>query len=121
MKKSNTNDQLGKNIKLFRKQKGFTQVELAKALGCSQTIITAYEKGLKKPSVDMLAKLADVLGSSTDRILASNNNPAKTSEKIKNPKLWKKFEQINTLPDTDKRTVFRMIDGLLVQRGKTHA
>ena len=63
---------LGKNIRLLRKQKGLTQVELAKLLGCSQAIITAYENGQKKPSVDTLAYLAETLGVSIDHVIGKS-------------------------------------------------
>jgi transcriptional regulator with XRE-family HTH domain len=117
MEKKHFNNAFGKNLRLLRKQKGLTQVELANTLGCSQTMITTYENGRKKPAVDTLAKLADALGVSTDQLIGLNAQP-KGKVKIKNPKLWKKFEQIDQLPDTDKRTVFRMIDGLLANNKK---
>ena len=114
MVKTKTNSNLGKNIRLIRKQKGLTQVELANQLICSQAMITAYESGQKKPSVSTLTKLAEVLGVTIDHVVG-NIAPPKTENKIKNHKLWKKFSQLEQLPDTDKRTVFRMIDGLLTQ------
>jgi transcriptional regulator with XRE-family HTH domain len=115
MKTTNTNNHLGKNIRLLRKQKGLTQVELSKMLDCSQAMITTYESGKKKPSVSSLARLAEALGVSIDNVVGNNAQP-KDSDKIKNPKLWKKFSQLDELADTDKRTVFRMIDGLLAQK-----
>jgi transcriptional regulator with XRE-family HTH domain len=110
-----TNGSLGATIRLLRKQKRLTQVELAQKIDCSQAVVTAYENSRKKPAIDTLAKLADSLGVTIDQ-LVGKDAPPKTDEKVKNPKLWKKFEQIDELPDTDKRTVFRMIDGLLTQK-----
>jgi transcriptional regulator with XRE-family HTH domain len=115
MNTTKNNGHLGKNIRLLRKQKGLTQVELAKIIGCSQAMITTYESDQKKPSVSTLAQLAEALGVSIDHVVGKSV-PLKTGEKIKNPKLWKKFAQLDELPDADKRTVFRMIDGLLAQR-----
>jgi transcriptional regulator with XRE-family HTH domain len=112
-----TNGCIGTNIRLFRKQKGLTQVELAQKINCSQAIVTAYENNRKKPAIDTLSNLADSLGVTIDQIVGKEA-PSKTGEKIKKPKLWKKFEQIDQLPDTDKRTVFRMIDGLLTQKNQ---
>jgi transcriptional regulator with XRE-family HTH domain len=115
MKTLKNNNHLGKNIRQLRKQKGLTQVELAKILDCSQPIITTYENGQKKPSVSTLARLAEALGVSIDHVVGASI-PIKAGEKIKNPKLWKKFAQLDELADTDKRAVFRMIDGLLAQK-----
>jgi len=113
-----TNGDLAANVRLLRKQKGLTQVELAQRIGCSQAVITAYEKGRKKPSIDTLARLAEVLGASTDQIVGKRAVP-NTKRPAKNPKLWKKFSQLEQLPNTDKRTVFRMIEGLLTQRNRS--
>jgi transcriptional regulator with XRE-family HTH domain len=106
---------LGQNIRLLRKQKGLTQVELAKNLDCSQAVITAYESGKKKPAVDTLSRLADVLGVTTDQIIGKKNVPQQKNP-VKSPKLWKKFSQVEQLPITDKRTIFKMIDGLISQK-----
>jgi len=114
--KDNTN--LGKNIKLLRKQKGLTQVQLAEMVGCSQTMITTCENNRKKPSVSTLAQLADALGVSIDQVIGKTPS-LKKDNKIRNPKLLKKFEQLEQLPANDKRTVFKMIDGLLAQNSKT--
>lgn len=118
MKTNKANNHLGKNIRQLRKLKGLTQVELSKMLDCSQAMITTYESGQKKPSVSTLARLAEALGVSIDHVVGASIAP-KASEKIKNPKLWKKFSQLDELADTDKRTVFRMIDGLLAQKKQT--
>jgi transcriptional regulator with XRE-family HTH domain len=106
---------LGQNIRLLRKQKGLTQVELAKKLDCSQAVITAYESSKKKPAIDTLSRLADVLGVTIDQIIGKKNVPQQKTT-VKSPKLWKKFTQVEQLPTTDKRTVFRMIDGLIAQK-----
>lgn len=109
------NSALGATIRELRKQKKLTQVELAQKIECSQAVVTAYENGHKKPAIDTLAKLADALGVTLDQLVGNSALP-KTTDKVRNPKLWKKFKQIEILPDTDKRTVFRMIDGLLTQK-----
>lgn len=105
---------MGDNIKQLRKQKGLTQVDLAQKLGCTQGIITAYENNLKRPSVARIAQLAEALGVSTDELLGLKD--IHTNAAPKSPKLWKKFEQLQTLPSDDKRMVFKMIDGLIAQR-----
>jgi transcriptional regulator with XRE-family HTH domain len=105
---------LGHTIKNLRKQRGWTQIDLAEKLGCTQGIITAYENGLKKPSVDKIASLAKVLGVTTDELIGQTE--IKTASVSKNPKLWRKFEQVQKLPQQDKRMVFKMIDGLIAQQ-----
>lgn len=40
-----------KQMKIYRKQKGMNQTELAEAVGISQSEISAYESGVKSPRV----------------------------------------------------------------------
>jgi transcriptional regulator with XRE-family HTH domain len=108
------NVKLGHNIKNLREQKGWTQIDLADKISCTQGIITAYENNLKQPSVDKIALLARVFDVSTDELLGQTE--FKSAVSPKNPKLWKKFELLQRLPQQDKRMVFKMIDGLVAQR-----
>jgi len=108
---------IGANIRDIRKQKGLTQIDLANLLNCSQAMITSYENNTKLPSVTTLIKIADVLDVSIDEITGKKTISNKFN-KIKNPKLWKKFEQIEKLPENDKRTIFRLIERLLEKQKK---
>ncbi|EGC82411.1 helix-turn-helix domain-containing protein [Anaerococcus prevotii] len=53
---------LNENIKRLRKEKGFTQKDLAVKVGVSITFISQIENGISKPSDENLKKIADVLG-----------------------------------------------------------
>lgn len=57
------------NLKRFRKEKGLGQVEISKLLGIGQSSYSRYEAGLTNIPVDILTKLTDILGKSTDEIL----------------------------------------------------
>ena len=46
-----------KNIRKFRKQKGYSQTELAKILNYGYTAIANYESGRNEPSLDVLIVL----------------------------------------------------------------
>ena len=64
--------EFGKRIKELRKQKGLTQEKLAQRLWVSKSIISAYEAGLKYPSLDILINLAYTFNVSTDYLLGVN-------------------------------------------------
>ena len=49
------------NIKRLRKQKGWSQTELAKKIGSHLSHVNRTKIGKYKPSVDVLVKLADYL------------------------------------------------------------
>lgn len=59
----------GNKLKAVRKAKKLTQVEFAKALGVSSSIIAAYEQGKNFPSVSILIEICKTLGVSSDYLL----------------------------------------------------
>lgn len=50
---------LGESIKHIRKQAAMSQREFAKAIGCSQTLVSSVELGIKNPSYDTLKLFSD--------------------------------------------------------------
>ena len=60
---------IGNNIKTFRKNKGFTQEELADLLNVTPQAVSKWESENSLPDVSMLIPLAQVLGVSTDALL----------------------------------------------------
>ncbi len=71
--KSDINEQtvifLRTRITELRKEKGLSQVGLAKELGVDCSTIAKYETGDRLPDVVMLCKVADYFGVSTDYLL----------------------------------------------------
>lgn len=56
-------------LKAQRKQRGLTQMELAKETGIPQSTISAWEKGVNVPNVADCIKLADFYGISVDELI----------------------------------------------------
>lgn len=54
------------NLKVARKNKGLTQVELALAINTTKATISNYETGYSEPSIDTLLKLSETLEVSID-------------------------------------------------------
>ena len=52
----------GENLKTLRKQKGFSQEELATRLHVVRQTISKWEKNLSVPDADTLIRLAEILG-----------------------------------------------------------
>lgn len=105
---------LGKNIRALRLEKGWTQQDLAQRLDTTQKTITAYECGTRHPTAEKIPQIATLFGVTVNQLYGTAAKPKAT--KKKSPKLWKKFQQVEELPDADRRTVFRMIDGLMAGR-----
>ena len=64
---------LSNKIKLLRKKNNYTQEYLAGKLGVTKSIISAYEKGIRMPSYDILIHMAEIFGVSTDYLLGLEN------------------------------------------------
>lgn len=56
------------NLLHKRLEKGVTQTEVAKAVGCSPMSISYYEKGLRTPKKETLNKIAQFYGCSSDEL-----------------------------------------------------
>ena len=59
------------NLKTLRKQKGFSQEELASRLHVVRQTISKWEKNLSVPDADTLIRLAEILGVSVSELLGS--------------------------------------------------
>ena len=66
---------VGAEIKRRRKDKGITQEELARLVCVTQGAIMQYERGYKLPSLSMLYRIADALGTTPAQILEDVTNP----------------------------------------------
>ncbi|MFZ2432506.1 MAG: helix-turn-helix transcriptional regulator [Lutibacter sp.] len=53
---------LGKAIKAIRKNKGFKQGNFCEKLGITQSYLSSIENNKKKPSVEVLEKIAETVG-----------------------------------------------------------
>lgn len=93
-------------LQKLRKEKGYSQEELADALGISRQAVSKWERAESSPDTDNLILLARLYGMSLDDILTTSE----TEEEIKNsrPETGKKESVIIT--DDEGQTV-RIEDG----------
>lgn len=61
--------EFGEILKKLRKGRGMTQSELGAKIGLSKAVISKYETGLGYPSFDVLIRIAQFFGVSTDYML----------------------------------------------------
>ena len=70
---------LGIRIAILRISKGWSQAELARRIGVSASAVGMYEQGRREPSLNLLVRLAQEFGVTTDYLLMgeiSDSNPA---------------------------------------------
>lgn len=62
-------------IKIIRKAKGISQTKMAELLCVDRTRYNKWEAGNHEPSYDILNKIADILGCTTDYLLGRTEKP----------------------------------------------
>lgn len=105
-------------IKQLREENNITQEELANKLNLSSKgIVSMYEKGDRKPSLEVLVKLSEIFSCSIDYILGKST--------IRNPKeidideIDIAFAQgIKGLNDTNKMIIKNTLEALLAKQEK---
>lgn len=65
---------IGKNIAVYRKNKGLTQGELGELLGVSNQAVSKWESEVSMPDVMLLPEIAKVLGVALDDIYELKEN-----------------------------------------------
>lgn len=59
----------GNKIRFMREQKGLNQTQLGELVGVEQSMIGYIERGIKRPSVELLARIAECLGVKMDDLI----------------------------------------------------
>ena len=101
----------GERLARIRRERGFTQVELADKVGIIQVMISHYERDKLRIHGEMLARLALALGVSTDEILGLK--ATKSSGHRPRRRVLRRLEQIERLPETRQRALLTTIDTYL--------
>lgn len=63
---------VGRNVRRLREALELSQEELGFRAGIDRTYVSGVERGVRNPTVTVLAKLAAALGSEPERLLSRN-------------------------------------------------
>ena len=102
---------IGETVEHMRLEKGWTQEELAKEVGTSQSAIHRIEKGGQNVSLEMIKKLSEVFGTQ----ILSINDSASQSFRIRGGKELSGEITINT----SKNAAVGLLCAALLNNGKT--
>ena len=111
----------GKRIKKLRKQKKWTQKELAAKIDVRFTQLNKYECGLHIPPVEKLIQLAEIFDTTVDFLLTGNRSE---EQPLHNLRLLKRFRELEQFDSDDQETVIKLIDAMIVKQkveGALHA
>jgi transcriptional regulator with XRE-family HTH domain len=104
---------LGQRLARIRKERGFTQQQLAERSGLIQVLISDYEHEKLRLTAEMAVRFADILGVSTDELLRGKKKNVVSSRRKPSLKLLRRMEQIENLPPYRQRALLTTIDGFL--------
>ena len=106
---------VGANIKKIRKEKGLQQKQVALELGIDQSNYNKMENNKREPSLDVLNKLAGLFNVSVDQIL-NRDATIPIEVTVEDKTTTEQVRLIQQLDDSDKQTVFKIIDTMLTKK-----
>lgn len=98
----------GKRLARIRKEKGLTQVELAKKMDIIQVLISDYERDKLRPYYDTVVNFSKALGVSADELLGLTTN--KKNDYQPNLKISRRMKKIEELPEVHQKIILKNID-----------
>ncbi|MFZ4863224.1 helix-turn-helix domain-containing protein [Sphingobacterium sp. Mn56C] len=99
----------GTIITSLRKEKGWSQTDLATKSGVSREMIGKYERGEAVPSIEAAKKIADAFEVSLDYLVGEGVNSKFDKKTVK------RLQDIEKLDPADKEHVFAMLDAFLAK------
>jgi len=104
---------LCERIRQLRKEKKWSQDELAQKIDSDARQISRYERGKITPSAETIVKLAKVFDVTSDYLLLENTprKPFKTDDK----ELLTHLENIDALTNEDRNCLFHIIDSFITK------
>lgn len=103
---------IGDKITQLRKQKGWSQTELAKQISASREAIGKYERNEALPSVETAKKIANAFGVTLDFLVDDATTPSLDKETVK------RINDIQEMDVNTKNILFNVID-TYIQHFKT--
>lgn len=97
-------------LKRLRKNKDWSQGQLAQKAGIDLQKISKYERGVSSPPMPTLVKIAEALDVSLDYLVTGRNIGA---EKMKNTQLIERIEEIEKLPAEYQDTLICVLDSFI--------
>ena len=96
----------------LRKERGWTQVELAERVGITQRLVSDYERGRLRLNADIVVRLANALEVATDELLQpkGSRSPLRRKPSLR---VQRRVEKIEKLPPHQQNYLLKTIDGFL--------
>jgi transcriptional regulator with XRE-family HTH domain len=103
---------IGSKITTLRKERNWSQGDLAQQIEASREIIGKYERNENLPSIEMVAKMAKAFGVTIDYLIGEGENAALDKETVD------RINDIQKMDSNTKSVLFNVID-TYIQNFKT--
>ncbi len=107
----NSTERIGERIARLRKERGYTQAELAEKIGINRVLVSDYERNRIRPHYEMIIHLANSLEVTTDELLGIKQSEVKKNKP--DLKIQRRMKRIERLPQSHKKAILKSIDMLL--------
>ena len=97
-------------LRRLRKNKDWSQGQLAQKAGIDLQKVSKYERGVLPPPMPTLVRIAKALDVSLDYLVMGRNTSA---EKMKNAQLIERIEEIEKLPVEYQDTLISVLDSFI--------
>src|SRR5271165_1286089 len=101
---------LGERVKELRKERGWSQSELAEKVGTDARQISRYENGRITPSLDVVARLAEVFNISLDYLVVEGAE--RRPLHVQDHGLGERLALLSELTDEDRAALLNVLDAL---------
>lgn len=95
---------IGEIVSNLRKDRKWSQTDLAEKIGISQVMVGKYERGDAAPSIDVAKKIADAFEVTLDYLVGD------TTSISFDKKTLKRLEELQSMEETKRNTLFDLID-----------
>ena len=105
----------GVRLQEIRKRRGLSQVEVAEKLGIHQSLISQYERGYLRLHGALLVRLAQVLKTTPDAILAVKQFAPDTQSATLDRRFVRRLQRLEKLSAHQKKILLGTIDAFLTK------
>jgi transcriptional regulator with XRE-family HTH domain len=94
----------------YRKRSGLTMKRLGELVGASEASISQYETGRVEPDIDLMTKIADVLGVSVDNLIGHSSDIENMEPKTKEARIL--AHGIDKLPQEQREQALNVMKAM---------
>lgn len=100
---------LADRLKTSRKNKGYTQKDLARLLSVKPATISAWEVGRNEPSIEMLKKIADIFGVSFEYLAGVKSKISDDREPLTENQKLVAYSIDPDISDEERQAIIEMV------------